>query len=34
LEIGRYGELGPSALNIDYLILLSLVLYFKTHYEL
>jgi hypothetical protein len=34
LEIGMYGELGPPALNIDYLILLSLVLYFKTHYEL
>jgi hypothetical protein len=28
-----YGELGPPALNIDYLILLSLVLYFKTHHQ-
>jgi hypothetical protein len=29
LEIGMHGELGPPALNIDYLIMLSLVLYFK-----
>jgi hypothetical protein len=34
LEIGVYGELRPPALNIDYLILLSLVLYFKILHEL
>jgi hypothetical protein len=29
-----HGASGSPTLDIDYLILLSLVLYFKTHYEL